>query len=124
MGQQFDLTVADPIVANGYIAVPDGARVRAHVVSTAPSLHVVFDWMQAKRQRIALDATPYEIQATTSDGTGHRYFFGIFHRASGQVATVSQDLPLGAVTARSVRVWTDVRASTAQRIATIRNLFQ
>lgn len=72
VGYQFGLTVQDPIISRGYVAVPDGARVRAHVISTAPTLQIVFDWMQAARQRIILDATPYEVGARGSDGTGHR----------------------------------------------------
>jgi len=36
VGTVFDLTMQDPLIAGGYVAIPDGARARAHVISTGP----------------------------------------------------------------------------------------
>lgn len=124
VGHRFDLTTQDPIIAKGYVAIPDGARARAHVVSNRPALRIVFDWIQLRGRKIGLDGTPYEVRARGSDGKRHRYFFGLLRAPAAVRPKLAREFPLEAVTARNVRLVTNVRASKAQQKTALRNLVE
>lgn len=123
-GHEFDLTIQDPIIADGYVAIPDGARARAHVISSGPALRIVFDWIQTPGKKIGLDPTPYEVQARGTDGKRHRFFFGLFRKRAAMLPKLAEEFPLEALTQRRVHVATSVRATRAQRNAALRKLME
>lgn len=124
VGQPIDLTIEDPIIANGYVAIPGGARARAHVIASGPALRIVFDWIQTPGEKIGLDPTPYEVRARGTDGKRHTFFFGLFRKRATMLPKLAREFPLEAMTARTVRVATGVRATRAQRNAEIRKLIE
>ena len=124
VGQSFDLRLEDPIIVGGFVAIPDGARARAHVVAKTPALRIVFDWVRTRGKTIALDRTPYAVRATGNDGRRRSFFFGLIRKKSEDVGRVSRDSPLEATTARRVRIATRVRATRAQRNSALRTLLE
>lgn len=120
IGHRFSLRTQDPVIAGGYVAIPEGARAQAHVVSNGPSLRIVFDWVQAPGRKIGLNSKPYEVQARGTDGKRHRFFFGLFRSKPAFVPKLAREFPLEASTAIASRVGTHVRASKALRNLAIR----